>query len=337
MSLQATIQEMRPAIETVLQQTVWQAVPDRYPDLRRMLAYHMGWEGEGAGLEAQGKRIRPLLVLLCAQAAGGKWQDALPAAAAVELLHNFSLVHDDIQDNSELRRNRPTVWVKWGVAQAINVGDILFILAFQALNGLDQTLPSQAVLQANHILQQACLRLTEGQYLDISYEARSELALEDYWPMIGGKTSALLRCCAELGALSAGADEAQRACFGEYGYALGLAFQVLDDWLGIWGDVALTGKSVASDLAAGKKTIPVIYGLSKGGAFSKRWKQGAIPVDEAPELARILDEEGANAFTLQTAEQLTNQARQALQKAAGAGPAAESLQELTRMLLNRKS
>ena len=172
-----------------------------------MLTYHMGWEGEGAGPEAQGKRIRPLLVLLCAEAAGGNWRAALPAAAAVELLHNFSLIHDDIQDNSPLRRNRPTVWVKWGAAQAINAGDVLFTLAFLALQDLAGTLPPQNVLLASHILQETCLRLTEGQYLDMSYETRPALPLDAYWPMIGGKTSALLACCCELGALVGGAEE----------------------------------------------------------------------------------------------------------------------------------
>ena len=133
MALKDYMQAMQPAIETELQQLINQSIPSEYPELRAMLTYHMGWEGEGAGPEAQGKRIRPLLVLLCAEAAGGNWRSALPAAAAVELLHNFSLIHDDIQDNSPLRRNRPAVWVKWGAAQAINAGDVLFTLAFVSL------------------------------------------------------------------------------------------------------------------------------------------------------------------------------------------------------------
>ena len=119
MALKEYMQAMQPAIETELQQLINQSIPAEYPELRAMLTYHMGWEGEGAGPEAQGKRIRPLLVLLCAEAAGGNWHSALPAAAAVELLHNFSLIHDDIQDNSPLRRNRPAVWVKWGAARPL--------------------------------------------------------------------------------------------------------------------------------------------------------------------------------------------------------------------------
>ncbi len=342
MNLQEYLQVMRPAIETRLQATIDHSMQDTYSELRAMLAYHMGWEGDDAGPEAQGKRIRPLLVLLCAQAAGGRWQDALPAAVSVELLHNFSLIHDDIQDNSPLRRNRPTVWVRWGVPQAINCGDVLFTLAFLAVYDLAEVLSSQDVLLVSRIVQQTCLRLTEGQYLDISYEKKSVLPEEAYWPMIGGKTSALLACCTELGAVVAGASDACRDAFREYGYTLGLAFQVLDDWLGIWGDVELTGKSADSDLVSGKKTLPVVYALAKNGNFSRRWRQGNITTDEVLDLAHMLEQEGAYTYTLEAAERLTAQAMAALQKAvassltASAGDASRALEELSHVLLKRK-
>jgi geranylgeranyl diphosphate synthase, type I len=338
MNLQDFIQVMRPAIEEELRRIVHQSIPAEYPGLCEMLDYHMGWEGEGAGSEAQGKRIRPLLVLLSAEAAGGSWRDALPAAAAVELLHNFSLVHDDIQDNSPLRRGRQTVWVKWGIAQAINAGDVLFTLAFLSLQDLAPVLPAHAVLLASRILQQTCLHLTEGQYLDMSYESRSDLPVDAYWPMIGGKTAALLSCCAELGALAGGADESKRGFFREYGRSLGLAFQVLDDWLGIWGDVVLTGKSVDSDLVAGKKSFPVIYALSKSGPFARRWALGPILPNEVAEVADMLQAEGAEEYTLETAGRLTSQATQALCQAAGErrNDAYLALEALTGTLLARK-
>lgn len=342
MTLQSYLQVLRPAVEEELQGFIGRSLPAQYPELRGMLMYHMGWEGDGAGLEAQGKRIRPLLVLLSAQAAGGNWRGALPAAVAVELLHNFSLIHDDIQDRSPIRRNRETVWVKWGMPQAINAGDVMFTLSFLSIQGLAATLPAQDVLIASRILQETCLRLTEGQYLDISYETKPALPMEAYWPMIGGKTSELLACCCELGALAARADETRRADFHEYGYNLGLAFQVLDDWLGIWGDTALTGKSAESDLVSGKKTLPVLYALSQDGPFARRWLQGSIQPEEIPNLARMLEEEGAYAHTLETAERLTDQSMTALRKAtAGAegctGEAVQALEELTHALLRRKN
>jgi geranylgeranyl diphosphate synthase type I len=337
MNLSDAVQLMRPAVEETLQHFVARSLPASYPDLSAMLSYHMGWEGEGAGSDAQGKRIRPLLVLLSAQAAGGAWQDALPAAAAVELLHNFSLVHDDIQDNSPLRRNRPTVWVKWGTAQAINAGDVLFTLSFLALQDLQRTHAPGCVLQASRTLQETCLRLTEGQYLDISFERRASLPLEEYWLMIGGKTSALLSCCTELGALVAGMEGARLAAFRSYGYALGLAFQVLDDWLGIWGDPAVTGKSVASDLVSAKKTLPVLYGLAQNGPFATRWLSGGISAEEAPALAHMLEAEGAAQYTLDAAARLTSEAVDALDQAAAGSPASEALRELTHALLKRKN
>ncbi len=343
MNLQDYTRVLRPAIEARLQEFIQQSLQNHYPELHTMLAYHMGWEGEKAGPEAQGKRIRPLLLLLCTEAAGGSWQNALPAAVAVELLHNFSLIHDDIQDISPLRHNRPTVWVKWGAAQAINSGDVMFTLAYLAVQDLLGVLPAQEVLQASRIIQQTCLRLTEGQYLDISYEKNPRLPEDAYWPMIGGKTSALLACCAELGALVAGASETCREAFREYGYSLGLAFQVMDDWLGIWGDVALTGKSAESDLVSGKKTLPVVYALSKEGAFARRWLDGQITADEVPNLAQVLEQEGAYTYTLETAGRLTAQAMAALQRAAAssltacASDASHALEELTHKLLARKS
>jgi geranylgeranyl diphosphate synthase type I len=235
MSLKNLTEKMLPLIEAELKMVVNHSTNPVYPELRGMLAYHLGWEGEGAGAEARGKRIRPLLVLLCAEAAGTDWRGALPAAAAVELLHNFSLIHDDIQDHSELRRGRPTLWVRWGIAQAINAGDVMFTQSFWALQRLVETTSIQTAFEANQVLQQTCLSLTEGQYLDLSYESRQDLPLEAYWPMIGGKTSALLGGCAELGALVGRAETEKRAAFREFGVKLGLAFQVLDGNLGRCG------------------------------------------------------------------------------------------------------
>ena len=342
MTFQTFAQAMRPEVEEALQGFIDRSLPVQYPELRGMLTYHMGWDGPGAGPEAQGKRIRPLLVLLCAEAAGGDWRGALPAASAVELLHNFSLIHDDIQDHSPLRHNRETVWKKWGMPQAINAGDVMFTLAFLSIQDLTAILPPKDVLAASRILQSTCLQLTQGQYLDISYETKPALPEEAYWPMIGGKTSALLACCCELGALAAGAEETRRADFREYGYNLGLAFQVLDDWLGIWGDTALTGKSAESDLVSGKKTFPVIHALAQDGPFAERWMRGSIQPEEVPGLARMLEDTGAYRHTLETAGRLTDQAMNALRKATAgaedcAREAAQALEELTHALLRRKN
>ena len=326
---------MLPAIEEELQQAVMRADGPGLEGLRAMLFYHMGWEGEGAGKHARGKRIRPLLVLLTAAAAGVNWRCALPAAAAAELVHNFSLIHDDIEDNSPLRRSRPTVWYKWGIPQAINTGDAMFTLAHLALLRLEESASPVTALQAAGILQQTCLHLTQGQYLDIAYEARGDLNLDAYWLMVRGKTAALLSACTELGALVAGVSDEQRMAYADFGRSLGLAFQALDDLLGIWGDSNLTGKSAESDLLAGKKSLPVLYGLSKEGPFASRWEQGAFTSEEVPALADLLEQEGARTYTQEAAARHTQEAIHSLNKAQPRGEAGEGIRALADKLLKR--
>jgi geranylgeranyl diphosphate synthase type I len=325
-----------PALEQELQKAVAPAGGPGLDELHKMLAYHMGWEGDRPAPNSSGKRIRPLLALLTCAAAGGDWQAALPAAAAIELIHNFSLIHDDIEDNSDLRRGRETVWKIWGIPQAINAGDAMFTLAHLSMLRLQHTVTPQAALKAAELLQATCLALTQGQYLDISYEGRQDLKLEDYWPMIGGKTAALVAASAEIGAIAAQAEPGTCAAYREFGRSLGLAFQAQDDILGIWGDSALTGKSAASDLLTGKKSLPVLYGLEQKGLFALRWLAGPIQEEDVPAVARQLEIEGARSYTQAKADELTEQARQALRLADPQGEAGQALVELAGWLLGRE-
>src|SRR5215471_17807052 len=153
------------SIELELQRQISRLDQPRTKLFHEMLTYHMGWTGEGAGPEATGKRVRPLLVLLCASACGADWQPALAASAAVELVHNFSLVHDDIQDNAEKRRGRTTAWVNWGAPMAINIGDALFVISNQAIIDLKKDHPADMVVRVGEILHNTCLDLTCGQFL----------------------------------------------------------------------------------------------------------------------------------------------------------------------------
>jgi geranylgeranyl diphosphate synthase, type I len=324
------------AIENQLQSVVGRLDTPDLEELHAMMAYHMGWEGPGAGPQAGGKRIRPLLVLLSSAAAGGSWQAALPAAAAVELIHNFSLIHDDIEDNSPLRRGRETLWKRWGVPQAINTGDSMFTLAHLALLDLEQTVSPQAALRSTRMLQETCLQLTQGQFMDISYESRGDLTIDSYWPMVSGKTAALTSACTGLGAIAANASEPCIDAYIRFGRGLGLAFQALDDLLGIWGDAALTGKSAESDLISGKKSLPVLYGLAQGQGFARRWAAGPIPADEVPALAELLAAEGAYDYTQKEANRLTDEALAALDEAASQGEAGVLLRELALQLLQRQ-
>lgn len=329
-------------IELELQKQVSRLDQPRTKPFHEMLTYHMGWTGEGAGPEATGKRIRPLLVLLTTASCGvdysssTTWQSALPAAAAVELVHNFSLVHDDIQDNSPKRRGRDTVWTKWGMPMAINAGDALFVMSNQAIIDLKENYPAEIVVKTAELLHNTCLDLTRGQYLDMAYEERKDLSVEDYWPMISGKTSALLIACCQIGALLGGADEEKQEAYRSYGHYLGLAFQVQDDILGIWGDEKLTGKSAASDLVEGKNSLPVLAGLRKKGKFAERWAQGSIKPDEVEDVARLLASEDGYGFAKEASIQMTDMAINSLREADPQGEAGEELFELTNKLLNRE-
>lgn len=325
------------AIESELRRQIERLNEPRYAPFHAMLTYHMGWTGEGAGPEAAGKRIRPLLLLLACTAAGGNWLHAVPAAAAVELIHNFSLVHDDIQDNSDKRRGRPTVWKIWGMPQGINAGDVLFVLANQSLLDLSASHSPETVLQAGRIFQQTCLNLTKGQYLDMSYETRTDLQESDYWAMIAGKTAALLSACTQIGALLGGSSPHLQEAYRDFGHYLGLAFQVQDDILGIWGEEALTGKSTASDLLEGKKSLPVLYGLHKNGTFARMWDEGPIQAEKVTALAEELAREGALLYAQEAADRMTELALQSLRRADPQGEAGEALFELTAKLLGRQN
>ena len=321
-----------------MQRTLAQIDSPETSVLYEMMAYHMGWQGEGAGAGAQGKRIRPLLLLLSFGAASSgspDWPAAIPAAAAVEILHNFSLIHDDIEDNSPLRRGRLTVWKKWGLAQAINAGDAMLALSFQALMGMSAHVPAAVALEAQDILQKTCISLTQGQYLDMSFEDRSSVTQPEYLAMIGGKTASLLAACTELGALVAGAAQEKRAAYRAFGRSLGLAFQVRDDILGIWGNEEKTGKSAASDLIAGKKSLPVIFGLEKNGLFAERWHAGPVRIEQAADLAAQLEAEGARGYAEEQADIQTHNALKSLEAAEPGGEAGRMLGDLADYLLKR--
>lgn len=330
------IKPLLSSIELELQRQVSRLDQPRTKPFHEMLTYHMGWSGEGAGPEATGKRIRPLMVLLTAASCGGDWQEALPAAAAVELVHNFSLVHDDIQDNSPKRRGRDTAWVKWGAPMAINVGDALFVLSNQAIIDLKENYPAETVVKAAEILHNTCLDLTRGQFLDMSYEKRTDLTTDDYWPMIAGKTAALLSACCHIGAVLGGADEARQDAFRSFGQYLGLAFQVQDDILGIWGNEAVTGKSAASDLVEGKNSLPVLAGLSADKKFAERWRKGPVHAYEVEEMAKLLAAEGGYEAAHEASKQMTDLALLNLQEADPQGEAGDALYGLAERLLKRE-
>jgi geranylgeranyl diphosphate synthase type I len=227
------------------------------------MRYHLGWEDrEGRPTASRGgKLLRPGFCLLSCEAVGGDWRAALPAAASLELLHNFTLIHDDIEDASPERHGRETVWRIWGVAQAINAGDGMLALAHATMLQLDaRAHPPERIVRAARLLDEATLRLCEGQHRDLA--GAEATTLDGYLSMIEGKTGALLAACCAIGALLGGADDSTIAGLQEFGRRLGLAFQIRDDVLGIWGYEEVIGKP-ADDLRNGKRSYPVIAALER--------------------------------------------------------------------------
>jgi geranylgeranyl diphosphate synthase type I len=265
-----------------------------------MVRYHLGLDHDGA---PAGKRMRPLLGLLAYASIAGDYRRALPGAAAVELGHNFSLVHDDIEDGDRERHHRPTVWALHGVPQAINTGDMLFSLSRMALHRLSDLGFSDAkVLRLTRLYDETCVALCEGQFIDIRTSESDELmSVELYFDMIGRKTAALIAASIEAGAILATDDDAIVRRYRAFGWALGLAFQLNDDLLGIWGQEQTTGKE-PTDLARKKKTLPIIYAFEHADR-DERERLRAVYTNPSPtagqltEVVQILERTGARNYT----------------------------------------
>ena len=304
-----------------------------------MISYHLGWVSQDFSPTEQdaGKRLRPLLCLLSCEACGGDWHEAVPAAAAIELIHNFSLIHDDIEDNSPMRRHRPTVWSLWGQAQAINVGDGLFAISRLALQRLTQHGVSPVeILRAFRIVDRTCLLLTEGQYLDLAFEEEHSVTVELYMEMIGRKTAALMSCAAELGALLGSENEGLIERYKSFGYQLGLLFQIVDDILGIWGAGDSTGKGVGEDIVNKKKSLPVVYALERSEPLRQLYRNETL--DEAQQQAamELLDTVSARDYCRRMATEKLELAVETLEGAHIQNEAQGRLQRIARFLLERQ-
>ncbi|MBN2003346.1 MAG: polyprenyl synthetase family protein [Anaerolineae bacterium] len=303
-----------------------------------MIHYHMGWADANfhpIRVDA-GKRLRPIFLLLCCEAQGGQWNQALPAAAAVELLHNFTLIHDDIEDRDEFRRGRATLWTIWGEAQAINAGDALYTLAYRALLSLDAVnLPAERVLQAARCYSHAILKITEGQCWDIGFETISQVSETAYLTMIRGKTATLLGMACELGAIIAGADPDAIQAMRTFGEAVGMAFQMNDDLLGLWGNPQRTGKPVGADLRRRKKTLPILHGMAHSPEFAAMMEGAGLDDAAIVKVLALLEKAGSHAYTLTQAQHFHDQAMTAWKQSHGTGEAQIALLELAEKLMNR--
>ncbi|MEU9997595.1 family 2 encapsulin nanocompartment cargo protein polyprenyl transferase [Streptomyces sp. NPDC050848] len=256
----ALLDQTRSVVHPQLRSTI-ESLPG---SIRRVAMYHFGWErADGSPDSGQtGKAIRPALVLAATRALGGDPAPAVRAAAAVELAHNFTLLHDDIVDEDPTRRHRPTAWTVFGIPDALIAGDAMFALALRLL--AEDGHPASAAASAR--LAACVIELCAGQQADCAFEHRGprEVSLDECLAMATAKTGALLGCACALGALYAGAGEEEVAAMDAFGREAGLAFQLIDDLIGIWGDPERTGKPAGADLVAHKKSLPVVAALASG-------------------------------------------------------------------------
>jgi geranylgeranyl diphosphate synthase type I len=281
-----------------------EAVDHLDPLTARLAGYHLGWnDPEGRPVEAGGKSLRPALAVLSARAAGASPPQGGPAAAAVELVHAFSLLHDDIMDGDHTRRHQPTAWVVFGRPAAILAGDALLILAMDTL--LDEG--TRGAVWAARCLSAATQRLIAGQAADMDFENRQDVGLEECRRMAADKTGSLLACACSIGAMTAEAPQSLVTALAAYGGELGLAFQLADDLLGIWGDPKVTGKPTLSDLRARKKTLPIVAALTSDTTAGRRLA-GLLadpePLTEADllEAAQLIDQAGGRAWAEKQAQ-----------------------------------
>lgn len=317
------------------------------PDLLRgMIAYHLGWvDGDLRDLPPHdqqrfgGKKMRAVLCALACEAAGGPPEAAYPVAAAVELVQNFSLVHDDIEDGDRERRHRPTVWVQWGVPQAINTGSAMQAMVNAAV--LRASAPAATVLDVFRALTAAMVEMTEGQHLDIAFQDQDDVTVEQYEDMASRKTGALMEAAAYTGARLATDDAARLDAWRRFGRAFGQAFQARDDLLGVTGIPSLTGKPVGNDIRARKKSLPVLHALASGTPDERALIRAVFAAEnitdaDVQRVTAVMERSGALAATREAVERATAEAMEAFAATGARGPAAEGIREMALKAVGRE-
>lgn len=285
--------------------------PHEHTKINTMLKYFLGWtdpKGNPTNQPISGKALRPILCILACNSAGGGIKQAIPAAIPLELIHNFSLIHDDIQDKDEFRHNRPTIWALWGNPKALVAGNNLRVIADLTMKNLTSLgISKNKCLTLNYILTQACLEMIEGQYLDIKYEGQTSLGTELYLEMISKKTGALIASAIKIGASLATENKEKLRAFYQFGKLLGLVFQITDDVLGIWGNEEKTGKPVGADIIRKKNSLPIIMAVSKTTKINRQkikdiYNKPSISKSDLNSILDIMDETKSEKYCMELAE-----------------------------------
>ena len=321
-----------------------ESLQDRDIPVYDMLRYAMGWSDvDGNSRTAtEGKALRPTLCLLACEATGGRASEALPAAVALELIHNFSLVHDDIQDRDETRHHRPTLWAVWGDAKALVAGNTFRAVADKALWSLvDEGVSYDDSLEVVRLLTEACLEMIEGQCLDLMYEGRLDIGPPEYMDMISLKTGALIRCALNVGAVIGTSDEDTVRAFRDCGRSLGFVFQIRDDVLGVWGDEEITGKPVGADIRRKKNSMPVVFTMSqaRGGdrdLLADIYTRETLSDDDVAQVLDVMERVGTRSYAQDLAKKYRDRALASLSVAELPPRAHREMEEIAGFLLERQ-
>ena len=307
--------------------------------LDEMQRYALGWTEEG--LTSLGKCLRPSLCLLTCESLGGSIEHALPVAVAIEMVHNFSLIHDDIEDGDDTRHHRATLWRVYGRRAAIAGGIALWNSAYHTLDSArERGLAPDRVLASRRVLNDACQLMIEGQHLDLSYELRTDVSLDEYLRMISGKTGAILGASMQAGAIVAGAGREEAELLGQFGRQLGLSFQIRDDILGIWGEGSATGKPVGADIARRKKTLPIVQAFQQAVGADREllrsvYSSEVVQDEDIDAVLSILQRWNSRYFAQGLAEDYRAQAMQALAQTSISFDARNYFDDLMTFVLQR--
>ena len=309
-----------------------------------VLRYSLGWaDVDGNPRDGTvGKGLRPTLCLCACEATGGEARTALPAGVALELIHNFSLIHDDIQDRDDVRHNMPTVWALWGDSKALVAGDTLRVIADTALQSLvEEGVSLEQTLNVGGLLAEAYLEMIEGQYLDMAYEGRHDITISQYLAMVSRKTGALIRCAMKIGAVIGTTDPASIRALGDCGLSLGLVFQIRDDLLGVWGDQDAIGKPVGADIRRKKNSLPVVWAMSRATGADKKllaeiYDRETLSEEDVALVLEIMDNVKAGECTQSLAAEHCERALERLSSVEMAPESRRDIEEIAHFLLVRE-
>lgn len=338
-TLPSPFERYRPHIELALRKRL-----DKYESpLYQMLRYSMGWaDADGKSIPGTtGKTLRPVLCLCACEATGSDYQIALPSAAALEFIHNFSLIHDDIQDRDELRHHKPTLWKLWGDAKAIVAGNSLRTIADSSVIDIESdTGNSKEAVMVAGLLTEAYLEMIEGQYLDMAYETQQKISLQAYLAMISRKTGALIRCAMNIGAAIGTSDRKTVNSFRECGQSLGYVFQIRDDILGVWGSEKTIGKPVGADIKRKKKSLPAVYAMTKASGeaqktISRKYLQNDMTEDDIAEVLEIMEDVGVREYANKLAIRHCEEAMEHLSGIEMSTESRKDIEDIARFLLVR--